>query len=130
MDYRAFLASYRKIIALSCAKLRDDRFACFVVGDVRDKAGNYRNFVSDTIGAFEKAGLSLYNEAILVTAAGSLPLRAGKQFAASRKLGKTHQNVLVFLKGNAKRATAACGEVAADWVDTTTEPEDGLDGAP
>src|SRR5207244_11499697 len=55
--------------------------------------------------------LALYNEAILVTAAGSLPIRAGKQFASSRKLGKTHQNVLVFVKGKAKAATIACGAV-------------------
>ena len=42
---------------------------------------------------------------------GSLPIRAGKQFLASRKLGKTHQNVLVFVKGDPKKATQACGTV-------------------
>jgi len=42
----------------------------------------------------------LYNEAILVTALGSLPIRAGRQFQTGRKLGKTHQNVLVFYKGD------------------------------
>ena len=47
-----------------------------------------------------------YNEAILVTCVGSLPLRAGKTMRASRKLGKTHQNILVFLKGDAKKAVA------------------------
>ncbi len=46
--------------------------------------------------------------AILVTAAGSLPIRAGKQFRAGRKLGKTHQNVLTFVKGDPKRAAQAC----------------------
>ena len=61
------------------------------------------------------AGLRLYNEAILVTAIGSLPIRVGRQFEAGRKLGKTlgktHQNVLVFVKGCAKRATEAVGPV-------------------
>jgi hypothetical protein len=110
MDYPDFIAAYREIISKSCSLLRDNRFACFVVGDVRDKKGNYRNFVGDTVQAFVDAGMMLYNEAILVTAVGSLALRAGKQFEASRKLGKTHQNVLVFVKGNGREATQACGE--------------------
>ena len=53
----------------------------------------------------------LYNEAILVTAVGSLPIRVGKQFSSGRKLGKTHQNVLVFVKGDPRKATQACGPV-------------------
>jgi hypothetical protein len=114
MDYPAFIEAYRIIIATSCDRLRPDRFACFVVGDVRDNKGIYRNFVSDTIDAFQRAGLSYYNEAILVTVVGSLPIRVGRQFEAGRKLGKTHQNVLVFVKGDAKKATQACGPVALD----------------
>jgi hypothetical protein len=111
MLHSKFIEVYRQIIAGAVAKLKQDRYACFVVGDFRDRNGNYRNFVSDTIGAFEAAGAKLYNEAILVTAAGSLPIRAGKQFTASRKLGKTHQNVLVFVKGDGKKAAKACGVV-------------------
>ena len=103
-SYADFLASYRAIIAASTAKLRPGRFACFVVGDVRDKSGNYRNFVGDTVDAFRDAGLHLYNEIVLVTSCGSLAIRVGKQFSSYRKVGKTHQNVLVFLKGE-------CGEV-------------------
>lgn len=111
MDYPAFIAAIGAIYGHAVAKLRDDRFACVVVGDFRDKHGFYRNFVSDTIAAMQAAGAKLYNEAILVTAIGSLSIRAGRQFAAGRKLGKTHQNVLVFCKGDPKKATAACGPV-------------------
>jgi DNA modification methylase len=117
MDFDAFLDAYRRIVALACANLKEDRFACFVVGDVRDPAGLYRNFVGETVRAFLDAGLRLYNEAILVTAVGSLPIRTGKQFAAARKLGKTHQNVLVFVKGDPRRATEACGEVEVGDVE-------------
>jgi hypothetical protein len=88
MDHPTFLAAYRRIIAASVAQLRPNRFACFVVGDFRDKKGFYRNFVADTIEAFQAAGATLYNEAVLATAVSSLPLRAGRQFAVSRKLGK------------------------------------------
>ena len=109
MDYHAFMGAYRRIILRSCERLRNDRFACFVVGDFRNpKTGAYRNFVSDTIESFRQCGLELYNEAILVTSVGSLPIRVDKQFRSSRKLGKTHQNVLIFVKGDAKAAASIC----------------------
>lgn len=111
LEYDEFLIAYRQIIAGAVSLLKQDRFACFVVGDIRDKKGLYRNFVSETIAAFHATGMALYNEAILVTSVGSLPIRVGKQFTAGRKLGKTHQNVLIFVKGDPKKATEACGEV-------------------
>ena len=128
MPYDKFLASYRQIIAAACGRLKDDRFACFVVGDVRDKEGTYRGLPWHTIEAFKAAGLELYNEAILVTAAGSLPIRAAKQFEHSRKLGKTHQNVLVFVKGDAVEATRAIGPVEAG--DMAAAPSDLQFGEP
>lgn len=36
---------------------------------------------------------------------------AGNKRMASRKIGKTHQNVLIFIKGDPKKATAAVGKV-------------------
>jgi hypothetical protein len=80
-----------------------------VVGDIRDKAGAYRNFVSDTIDCFTKCidddgnQVKYYNEIILINVAGSLPIRVGRQFEAGRKVGKMHQNVLVFYKGDPKK---------------------------
>ncbi|MCL2887470.1 MAG: site-specific DNA-methyltransferase [Betaproteobacteria bacterium] len=111
MRYPDFLRAYRAIIKEAVAMLRNDRFAAWVVGDVRDNKGLYRGLVGDTIAAFRDAGAYLYNEAILITAGGSLAIRAGRQFEMSRKLGKTHQQALVFIKGDPKRATAACGPV-------------------
>lgn len=111
MPHEEFLEAYRAIIAASVERLKDDRFACFVVGDYRDSKGFYRNFPGETIAAFEAAGARLYNYAILITAAGSLPIRAGKQFSTTRKLGKTHQDVLVFCKGDPRKATEALGDV-------------------
>lgn len=110
MAHAEFLVAYREIIAAAVAKLKEDRFACFVVGEFRDKAGKLRSFVPDTIAAFEAAGAAFYNDAILVTAVGSLPIRAGKQFSSTRKLGRTHQYVLVFVKGDPAKAAAAVGE--------------------
>lgn len=111
MDDNAFDAAYRAIIAKAVARLRPDRFACFVVGDYRDRRGFYRNFVSLTIDAFQNAGAALYNEAILVTSVGSASMRVTKQFSSGRKFAKTHQNVLVFCKGDWRRAAAHCGNI-------------------
>ena len=117
MPYDRFLTAYREIVAASCSLLRDDRFATVVVGDVRDRKGLYRGFVRDTICAFEAAGLRLYNEAIYIPPYGSLPARAGRTFAATRKLGKAHQNLLVFVKGNPRQAAKAVGSVVVDALE-------------
>lgn len=108
MEWHTFAAAYKRIILRAVQRLKDDRFACFVVGDFRDGKGFYRNFVSETISAFEQCGARLYNEAILVTSVGSASMRVTKQFDASRKMAKTHQNVLVFCKGDPRKAAAAC----------------------
>ncbi len=124
--YAEFLIEYRQIIFETCKKLKDNRFACFVVGEIRNKkseSGEYYGFIKHTIEAFQDAGLQFYNEAILFTATGTLRLRIGTFFPQSRKLGKTHQNVLVFLKGDCKKAVAACGEVEVfDPEDIATDP--------
>ena len=111
LEMSEFDNAYRSIIERAVARLADNRFAVFVVGDYRDKRGIYANFVSKTIAAFEAAGAALYNEAILITSVGSLPIRTAKQFRSTRKLGKTHQNVLVFIKGNPRQAVEALGAV-------------------
>lgn len=111
MGYPDFREAYFDIIARACGLLKRDRFACFVVGDARGKDGAYYGLVPDTVRAFQAAGLAYYNEAVLVTSVGSLPIRIAKQFEATRKLGKTHQNVLVFCKGDPRAATAAIGQV-------------------
>jgi hypothetical protein len=112
MDWHAFKAAYARIILRAVKRLRPDSFACFVVGDFRDSKGFYRNFVSATIDAFEQCGARLYNEAVLLQATGTAAMRAAKQFEASRKLVKLHQNVLVFCNGDPKLATAKCRKEA------------------
>lgn len=100
MNYKDFSAAYREIIAISCRKLKQDRFAVFVVGDIRDSKGAYRDFIGLTKRAFFDCGLCLYNEAVLLEPYGSAPMRAGMPFRSTRKTVKVHQNVLVFYKGD------------------------------
>jgi len=118
MNYEDFIENYYNIIKNSCALLNNDSFACFVVGDIRDRKGNYKNFISDTIKGFLLTGLTLYNEAVLLNSTGTLAIRAGRYFRTSRKLGKTHQNVLIFLKGDSKKAVEKLGN--CEFMDVNT----------
>lgn len=111
MDAEDFDKTYAEIIALAAKHLKDDRFATIVVGNYRDGAGYLRDLAGITIQAAEQAGLRYYNDLILVTTAGSLPIRVGKQFTASRKAGRRHQYVLNFVKGDPKAATQRLGDV-------------------
>lgn len=95
--YKEFLTLYESIIEKSCKLLKVGGYACFVVGEVRDKNGFYIGFVPDTIRAFEKCGLKFYNECILLNQLGNASMRANGNMK-SQKLVKVHQNVLVFKK--------------------------------
>lgn len=99
-EYADFMRWYEAIFAQAVARLWNNRFLVVKVGEIRDSHGVYRNFIGDNIACFLRLGLTYYNEAVLVVPVGSLPLRIGRQFPASRKLGKGHQNVLVFYKGD------------------------------
>jgi hypothetical protein len=83
--------------AIQC--LKDNRFAVVVCGDVRDKKGNYYRFPDHIKEMFVKNNMSLYNELVLIDPVGNLQLRVG-QYMKNRKIGKCHQNVLVFYKGD------------------------------
>lgn len=103
MNYTDFLEAYSDIISTACRKLKDNRFAVFVVGDIRDSKGAYRDFISSTKRIFQDNGLCLYNEMVLLNQYGTAPLRAGLLFESKRKTVKVHQNILVFYKGDIER---------------------------
>jgi DNA modification methylase len=100
MDDAKFIDIYEQIIDKACKLLKNNAYAICVVGDVRDKkTGYYKDFITITKMAFYKAGLKLYNEAILLeNGLNTAAMRADKQFTASKKLIKVHQNVLIFIK--------------------------------
>lgn len=110
-EYDDFLNVYKTIIKNSCDLLKENSFAIFVVGEIRDKRGVFRNFVGDTVNIFKSLGLHYYNEIILVNSCGSLPIRINKQFNSGRKIGKRHQNILVFYKGDVKNIKEKFGDV-------------------
>lgn len=104
MTYDDFLLAYGAAIREATQRLREDRFAVWVVSDIRDAQGNYRGLVGDTVAAFQQAGMHLYNDAIVLDPVGTVRLRAGNLFNRTRKLSRLHQHFLVFVKGDGKRA--------------------------
>jgi len=112
MPYEEFRDTHAQIIAAATARLRNDRFAAWVISDVRDKRGAYRGLVVDTIRAFEAAGLSFHNDAVLLDQVGTAAVRAERPFRATRKLTRVHQHLLIFVKGDAKRAATRLEDAA------------------
>lgn len=99
MQFDQFEKKYNSIIRKTCDKLKNKRFAVFVVGDVRDKKGYYIDFIGLTKKAFFNAGMKLYNELIYIEMSYfSAGMRADRYMSSNKKIPKVHQNVLVFYK--------------------------------
>ena len=113
--YEEFLEIYSDILSNCVRMLEDDSFAVIVVGNIRNKKDSgYYDFAGDTVRIMQDAGAIYYNELILVNVAGTLPIRAPIQFNVSRKIGKQHQNVLVFYKGDVKNIKDKFGSFEVD----------------
>lgn len=98
--YEEFMAQYENIFSQCYDMLDDDTFLVIKIAEIRDKkTGEYRSFVADNIDMFRRIGFKYYNEIILVNAVGTAMLRVNRSMK-NRKVGKVHQNVLVFYKGD------------------------------
>jgi DNA modification methylase len=123
-DDQAFELQYQSIINKLYPRLKNGGLACFVVGDVRDKKGNYRCFTEMTVRCFENAGFKTYNKAVLLQPLGTAMLRANKVFNAGKKLIKVHEDVLIFKKVvTPTKKQTPIEETVKDWKDVITESE-------
>jgi len=100
MSHEDFFKVYEKVLKNTYNKLKNDRFAVIVISEVRNKKGEYIRLVPNTINIMVEAGYIYYNDIILMNSVGTLPMRTGRHMNAGRKIGRRHQNVLVFYKGN------------------------------
>ncbi len=114
--FEEFYAILDEAFTAAAKTLKNDRFAAIVVGDIRNnKTGFYYDFIGSVIRTFEKAGMQLYNSAVLVTPVGTAAIRA-RQSMRGRKLVKTHQNILVFYKGDPKTIKDNFTDIAINEV--------------
>lgn len=109
--YEDFLKILEAAFSNAIKCLKDNRFGVIVVSDIRDKkSGFYYGFCDDIKRIFSQNGMLLYNELILVNPAGTAGVRAARCMR-NRKVVKTHQNVLVFYKGDPKNIKKYFGEI-------------------
>lgn len=98
MEYNEFIVAFESIMSKACKMLKKGGMAIVVVGEVRDKKGNYYGFVSDTVKFMQKCdGMKFYNDAILATSLAGAAIRAAGNMKTG-KLVKIHQNILMFKK--------------------------------
>lgn len=93
----AFKDKYFSIINKGCSAIKKGGYAVFVVGDVRDSKGYYKDFTGMTKKAFISAGMKLYNELILIEPVGTKGMTLEPGFK-NGKLAKVHQNIYIFKK--------------------------------
>lgn len=99
--YEEFMKNYEKIFLQVFDLLKDNTFLALKISEIRNKQGGYYNFVGDNITIMKRLGFKYYNEIILINSIGTLPFRA-KPMHLTRKVGRRHQNILVFYKGDLK----------------------------
>jgi DNA modification methylase len=122
MTYEAFNSAYEKIIAECARILRPDRFMVIVTGDARDGKGILHDLRGETIRAATRAGLHYVTGAVLVTQVGSTALMAAQAFVATRTLGRVHQDVTIFVRGDRSSAARACGDVQIE-LEQLSDPD-------
>lgn len=127
MDYDDFVATYSQILDNAARKLKDNRFAVIVLSDVRDEKGAYRTLCDLTRNVMQSAGLAVYNEIILLNAVGSASMRARQTFK-NRKCTRSHQEVIVFYKGDISKIQKEFGILQAEEDILAQEMEEGMDG--
>lgn len=115
--YADFLYKYSSILCKAAKQLKDNSFFVIVVSEVREEPrgiekSNFVGLVPDTIHILrDKCSLHYYNEIIVMNNIGSLPIRAPKYFDQSRKIGRMHQNCLVFYKGDLSKIEEKFGKL-------------------
>lgn len=107
MPWDEFLTKYKSIIQKSYDKLKDNRFFVIVVSEIRDrmvtgdyKIGKYKGLVPNTIKIAEECGFHYYNDVILINGSEQAARMSNLYFDRNRKIPSTHQNILMFIKGN------------------------------
>lgn len=99
MPYEDFRGLLDEAFTGAAEALKDNRFAVVVMSNVRDEKGFYRDICGDIKAIMARNGLRLYNEISFINAIGTLPLRVNNAMK-NRKVGRVHQEVLVFFKGD------------------------------
>lgn len=97
MTWKWFVVCFNELARKLYHVLNDGAFAVLIIGEIRGEGGYYRGFVPMAIKAFLGNGFKYMNEAVYCSQEGSAFMRQ-RYNMKTKKLTKTHQNVLVFHK--------------------------------
>ena len=121
-DYNGFINIIDNAFSGAIKCLKDNRFAVIVMSDVRDKNGFYLPICDDICKIFAKNGMKLYNEIVLINVAGTAQIRAAR-LMINRKVTRTHQEVLVFYKGDVSKIKNEFGKIEVGDIQDASENE-------
>ena len=113
MEYPVFIREFKVALENALRHLANNRFFVIVIGDARTPKGDghYYGLIADTVNIMRELGTMLYNDLVTADPIGTLPARAGRYMSTTRKVGRNHQHMLVFVKGDGKQAAYNCGEM-------------------
>lgn len=116
-SYEDFYKILDNALRKGVERLKENRFAVIVVGDVRNKkTGEYYSFLDDIRRTMKKSGLLYYNDITLINNFGTAGLR-GRRFFKSRKVVNVKQTCLVFYKGDSRKIKEIFPEVEVKYLD-------------
>lgn len=105
MTWGDYLTALDEIVSLTVAAMRVDRFAAWVISDVRDSHGHLRRLPHRLADMLTSHGLSLIAEHVLVAPVGTAHKRMRRPWETCRTPTRVHQIVHVAVKGSRQAAT-------------------------
>lgn len=126
MPWDRFVEALSEAVRRSVEALREDRYSVWVVSDIRSPAGELRDLPGVVVRAHQTAGATWLDDLVVVDPIGTARLRAKRPFVRHRRSLRTHQRVLVFLRGDSSRAAWRIYDHADTpdraWAGPTTPP--------
>ena len=120
-SYEEFYKILDNAFRKSVARLKNNRFAVIVVGNIRNKkTGEYYSFLDNIRSTMKDCGLLYYNDITLINSFGTAGLRARRIFK-NRKVVNVKQTCLIFYKGEAKNIKNIFPEVEVGEIDEGTD---------
>ena len=104
MGWDAHLQAVRDAAQASYDALAEDRFIAWVIGDLRSPKGHLRLLPERTALILEEVGFRPVNQHILVTPVGTMHRMLRRWWTNTRSAGRTHQHVIVMVKGDRRKA--------------------------
>ena len=112
MSWDDHLSAVRRAAGRAYAALADDRFATWVVGDLRDSSGHLRGLPEATASILTASGFRLVNHQVLVTPVGTMHRMLRRWWTSTRSAGRVHQHVYTLVKGDRRRAVEVIRDAA------------------